>query len=312
MLTIGVKADDAVFHQEFRGIVEGVEVLCLEAAQETVATNGDQRRADALLDVGEALLQVGQYRLRRHGGEHDAVADGAVEGEAEVVVNPLDGAHVVVVAEFDRERVQGKVLGGEFGDRLADEASIGLGGGFGIQLKNRACGGVGLGDDEFLRQRLHVVGGEHFERQGSVKQHHDGSRGVKGALGVNMGVGEVDVVASGAAKVRNAAEGGIEGKQYLFFFTGQAVDKGECEKVALCGQVALGFGVKDKLVEVLLGLWQGVVVECFYQAGADGEADAAEADGTDTVLTVALGSEFAGGGAAGEFDIREAMAQCFG
>ncbi len=65
---------------------------------------------------------------------------------------------------------------------------------------------VGAEHHQLRGARHHVRGGEDIEVQAGVDQHHHGRQGMELAPVVDMGVGQVPVVAGRATEMRDRAE----------------------------------------------------------------------------------------------------------
>ncbi len=245
-----------------------------------------------------------------HGGEHDAVFHRAIERQAEVVVDALNGAGVVVVVDAHGQRVAGEHHVVQLRHRHADQAGVGFRRRFRVEFLDHAPFGVGGGDHQLHRGRAQVVEAEHFEIQRAVDHQHHGGVAVEGAVAVDVGAGQPVVVAGGAAQAGDAAERRIEGGEHQLFVHREAVQQGEHEGVVgVDPRHGRGAALAQQAVGELLGVGQAEAVEPLDQARTHREETAVEADGDDGAAVVAAAGDLAGGGAAAQGQIAEGFGE---
>jgi hypothetical protein len=115
------------------------------------------------------------------------------------------------------------------------------------------------------------MGGEHFEVQPGIDQHHHRRAAVECAVEVHMGVGQVVVVAGRSAEMRNIAQGRAEGREHHFFAAGQAIEQGQGEAVALDRRQGIAATAADQALDHLLGVDQAEAFHLVDQFGGDGK-----------------------------------------
>ncbi len=155
-----------------------------------------------------------------------------------------------------------------------------------------------------------MVGGEDFEVQPGIDQHHHHRRAaVKFAAEIHMGVGQVVVVAGRSAEMRNVAQRRAQGRQNHFFTTGQAIEQGQGKAVALDRRQGVTATATDQSLDHLLGIDQAEMLHLVDQFGGDGKVPMIEPHRRHAAAAIALGGDFSGTGAAHQANAAEALLQ---
>ncbi|MNM50573.1 hypothetical protein D3C81_616170 [compost metagenome] len=309
LFSIGVETHHPLLTQKRADLIKTAVVFEFQTPQETVATDGQQQITQALLQTLEQALQVRQHRPRGHGGEDDAVFHGAVETQAQVRMHLLDGPHVVLLVDPHCQRVRGEDPVIELRHRHADVPGVLGGGRLGIEFEDPAQGAVGPGDHQLFGAGQHVVGGEHFEIQPGIDQHHHGRAAVELAIEVHMGMGQVVIVAGRAAEMRNVAQCRAQGRQDHFFTAGQAIEQGQGKAVALDRGQGVAATATDQALDHLLGVDQAEVFHLVDQLDRDGKVPMIEAHRCHAIASIAQRGDFPGAGAAHQANAAEALLQ---
>ncbi len=168
-----------------------------------------------------------------HRGQHDAVLNRAIERQAEIIVDLLNRAYVVMLVDTHRQRMRSEQAVIEIADLDTDKPCVFFGGGLSIQFIDTPRMAVHACHHQLVGARQHVMCGEHLEIQPGVDQYDRRSPTVKLTVVVDVRVGQVIVVAGGAAEMRNAAKGSAECGEHDFFAAGQPVQQGQGKAVIL-------------------------------------------------------------------------------
>lgn len=257
------------------------------------------------MEAAELRLQVGQQRAGAHRGENDAVLHRTVERQAQVLVGLLDRAHVIAFVDPHRQRMRGEQ--GEI-QRLRchpDQPGVFQRRRLGVEFVDPPAAAVGAGHYQLFGARHHVMGGEDLEVQPGVDQHHHCRPGMELALVVDMGVGQVPVVAGRATEMRDRAERRAKRGEHHLFAAGQAVEQGQGEAVVLDRRQAAAATAGHQGLDHLLRVQQAEALHFVDQRAADGEAAHVEAHRADAAAPVARRSDLAGCGAADQVDAAE-------
>ena len=305
LLSVGVEADHLLAAEKRGGSLRVTADLQLQAPQEAVATDGQQRRSEALVEAAELRLQVGQQRAGAHRGENDAVLHRTVERQAQVLVGLLDRAHVIAFVDPHRQRMRGEQGEIQRLRRHPDQPGVFQRSRLGVEFVDPPAAAVGAGHHQLLGARHHVMGGEDLEVQPGVDQHHHCRPGMELALVVDMGVGQVPVVAGRATEMRDRAERRAKRGEHHLFAAGQAVEQGQGETVVLDRRQAAAATAGHQGLDHLLRVQQAEALHFVDQRAADGEAAHVEAHRADAAAPVARRSDLAGCGAADQVDAAE-------
>ncbi|MNC33433.1 hypothetical protein D3C75_818240 [compost metagenome] len=210
----------------------------------------------------------------------------------------------------------GQRMGGEYpmielGHRHADVPGVLLGSRLGIQFEDPALGTVGTGDHQLFLARQDVVGGEHFEVEPGIDQHHHRRAVVERAAEIHVGAGQVVVVAGRTAEMRDIAQGRTEGGEHHFLAAGQTVEQGQGKAVALDRRQGVAAAGADQALDHLLGVDQAEALHFIDQFGGDGKVPMIEPDCRYAIAAVAQWGDFAGAGATDQVDATKALLQGF-
>jgi hypothetical protein len=207
LFTVGREADERPIPHHRGHLLDPPLLFEFDAAQDAVTADDGGRPADLLFRLVQGMVQAGHHVQSSSDPQHQAGVDGAEEGQAPVVVDLLDGAHEVLAADAEHDRVRGEHHRSEFVDLEADGPGVLLGGGAAVDLGDDPMTWVGAGDDQPGVGGLEVLRLEGGERQRSL--HHGEHGGVAGeaAVCVDRGLLESEPVAGRAADERDFTEG---------------------------------------------------------------------------------------------------------
>ncbi len=131
------------------------------------------------------------------------------------------------------QRVLGKHHGVQRRHRTPYQLGIELGRWQPVQLMHPPLRMVNRRDHQLVLKRLQVVCGKHLKRQPGIDHYHDGRLGMKTALRVDMGMGQVIVVTGRASEAGNATQRGVQSGQHLLFSARQAIQQRERKTVLI-------------------------------------------------------------------------------
>ena len=124
-----------------------------------------------------------------------------------------------------------------------------------------------------------------------------------------MSGGEEVVVTGRTAEVRNVAKRGTEGGEHHFFTTGQTIEQGQGEGIALDRRQGVAATAADETFDHLLGVDQAEVFHLVDQFGGDGKVRVVKAHCRDAITAIAFRRDLAGTGAAHHPYAAEALLQ---
>ena len=149
------------------------------------------------------------------------------------------------------------------------------------------------------------MGAEHLELQPGIEQHHHRRAAVEAPAVIDVGMGQVVVVASRTAEVRDAAQRRAECAEHQFLAAGKAIEQGQGEAVALDRGQLVAATVLDQAIDQLLRVKQIEALHLVDQHAGDGEAAQVETQRHHATTAVALRGDLAGAGAADQADAAE-------